>query len=446
MEFNESDSCSGGIISFLDTDLYKLTMQCAILKHFPDVQVTYAFKNRTPHKKLSRSAFNWLHFQIMKLGNLSLSHNEFRYLQSTVPILSESYLNFLRGLRLNPRDQVLCSFTPDDDNDFSDEALGTVDLKVKGLWVETILYEVPVLALTSEAYFRFVDTDWVHDGQEDRAYEKAMRLMEAGCNFTEFGTRRRRDYQTQVLVMRGLLRAQKDGEERELVGRLSGTSNPYHAMQFGIMPQGTIAHEWFMGVAAISDDYEAATYHALKYWMDCFGKENLGYVLTDTFGTPAFLRSFRQPLPGFADGETFAASFKGVRQDSGDPVQFVKLMKSFYVKEDIKEKKTIVFSDSLNVESCLAYKELAIEAGFECIFGIGTFFTNDFVSQNTGLKSSPLNIVMKLNTAREKPAIKLSDNAAKHMGDQTTIEKVKKLLGYTDLDWKLGDESQRWGS
>lgn len=72
-----------GILSLLDTDLYKLTMQSAVLKYFPDVglcsfgeargsradtnaslAVTYAFTNRTPDMKLSRVAYLWLQTQI----------------------------------------------------------------------------------------------------------------------------------------------------------------------------------------------------------------------------------------------------------------------------------------------------------------------------------------------------------------------------------------------
>jgi nicotinate phosphoribosyltransferase len=64
MDFSSSPSYPEGVVSFLDTDLYKLTMQCAVLKYFPDVHVTYAFNNRTPDKKLSRKAFNWLSEQI----------------------------------------------------------------------------------------------------------------------------------------------------------------------------------------------------------------------------------------------------------------------------------------------------------------------------------------------------------------------------------------------
>ncbi|RKF61199.1 Nicotinate phosphoribosyltransferase [Erysiphe neolycopersici] len=445
MEPNCSVPYSEGIISLLDNDIYKFTMHYAVLTHFPEVQVIYTMKNRTNHKKLSRVAFGWLEAQIMKLGNLSVSFEELQFLQSSIPNLSESYINFLQNYRLNPHEQITCSFIPDNEVNTSEDDMGEVELIVKGLWVETILYEIPLLALTSEAYFRFVDTDWSYDGQEERAYEKAMQLMKAGCVFSEFGTRRRRDYHTQALVLRGLLRAQKDGEEKSLPGKLSGTSNCHFAMRFGIPAEGTVGHEWFMGVAAISNDYEAATITALNYWMDCFDKDHLGYILTDTFGTPAFLRSFRLPSLRPTQ-EKFVESFNGVRQDSGDPVQFVKLMKDFYEREDIKSRKTIVFSDSLNVKSCLEYKEIANEAGFDCKFGIGTFLTNDFVNQKTGQKSAPLNIVIKLRSAGGNPAVKLSDSPTKNMGDQTTVEKVKKLLRYSQPEWKLGDEGKRWGS
>jgi nicotinic acid phosphoribosyltransferase len=64
MDFNSSSPFPEGVISFLDTDLYKLTMQCAVYKFFRDIPVTYAYTNRTPDKKLSRAAFNWLDEQI----------------------------------------------------------------------------------------------------------------------------------------------------------------------------------------------------------------------------------------------------------------------------------------------------------------------------------------------------------------------------------------------
>ena len=64
MDLNSSSPYPEGVISFLDTDLYKLTMQCAVLRCFKDVNVTYAFTNRTPDKKLSRAAFKWLEEQI----------------------------------------------------------------------------------------------------------------------------------------------------------------------------------------------------------------------------------------------------------------------------------------------------------------------------------------------------------------------------------------------
>lgn len=435
MDFNSSSPYPEGVISFLDTDLYKLTMQCAVLKYYKDVPVTYAFTNRTPEKKFSRKAFRWLEEQIKKLGNISLSTEELHYLKEHCPYLSSAYLDYLSDFRLRPRDQVVLKFLPAGEDTGAETDLGDLDIKISGTWAQTILYEIPLLALTSEAYFKFMEPDWTYEGQEERAFEKGMRLLEAGCVFSEFGTRRRRDYHTQALVFRGLTKASKEAEKRGFTGKLSGTSNVHLAMRFNIPPVGTVAHEWFMGTAAVVGDYRIATEEALCRWVGCFGEGVLGIALTDTFGTPEFLNAFSKPVryleepspvaerkPSIADSflsatpsvgtkkktkKTYAEVFTGVRQDSGDPKGFVELIRKFYDEQGIHDKKVIVFSDSLNIDRCLEYKQVSEEAGFQPTFGVGTFLTNDFINTKTGKKSTPLNIVIKLSSAAGHPAVKI---------------------------------------
>jgi nicotinate phosphoribosyltransferase len=77
-----------------------------------------------------------------------------------------------------------------------------------------------------------------------------------------------------------------------------------------------------------------------------------------------------------ASTSTYAQVYTGVRQDSGDPAYFVKMVREFYDREGITDKKTVVFSDSLNIENCLEYKAIAEEANFNPTFGVGTFFTS----------------------------------------------------------------------
>ena len=298
--------------------------------------------------------------------------------------------------------------------------LGDIHFDVGGLWLHTILYEIPLLALTSEAYFRFCDKDWSHEGQEENAFAKGKKLMQHGCVFSEFGTRRRRDYRTHDLVMQGLTRAANTASEQGWKGKLSGTSNVHFAMKYGVPPVGTVAHEWFMGIASITNDYEHANETALRYWVGCFGEGVLGIALTDTFGTPTFLKAFKKTLPTVVQAEmntadtqlpsaplpaisatqtvvdaestgdqsshlyvtnvdpprSYAQTFTGVRQDSGNPLEFVKVMRDFYDSQGIIDKKTIVFSDSLNIELCFEYMQAAEEAGFNPTFGIGTFLTS----------------------------------------------------------------------
>ena len=436
--------------------------------------------------KLNRAAFHWLQSQIDRLEHLRISDEELAFLRNECAFLSAPYLEFLKRFTLRPREQVKVHFYPDVDRG-SDKDVGDVEIDTEGLWVETILYEIPLLALTSEAYFKFVERDWTHDRQLESAKEKGLKLSEAGCVVMEFGSRRRRDHKTHDLVMQGLIEANREASSKGFAGKIVGTSNVHLAMKYGVKPLGTIAHEWFMGIAAVTDNYTSATETALASWIGTFGKGVLGVALTDTFGTEPFLKAFERPVPGFVvagkgaattlpstlgpsqDGvgqlsttdppietngqieghalgeqDTYAEAFTGVRQDSGDPVAFVKVMKDFYDKHPPKSRKSITFSDSLNVNKCIQYKKVAEDAGFDALFGIGTFFTNDFVRASNGEKSKPLNIVMKLSSAGGNPAIKLSDNLAKNTGDAATVGRVKKELGYHERDWREGDESKRW--
>ena len=404
--------------------------------------------------KLTRGAYDWLQEQIRKLANVVVTAEEVEWLEKTCPYLHKDYLEYLKGFHLKPEEQVNISFTPEKGVSGDDSQPGDLELHVRGLWMETILYEIPLLALISETYFKFVDRDWNHDGQVPKAKHKGLQLVEAGCVFSDFGSRRRRDYKTHRLLVQGLVEAQQEAAAngKDWKGKFTGTSNVHLAMRFGVQPIGTVAHEWFMAIAAITDDYANANEMAMQYWIATFGRGVLGIALTDTFGTSAFLKAFAKPAPksGTTDtadaskDPTYAQIFTGVRQDSGDPIEYVQLMKTFYDSQQITDKKVIVFSDSLNVEKCIQYKQITDDAGLTSSFGIGTFLTNDFSHASEDEKSVPLNIVIKLSEAGGRPAVKLSDNKGKNTGDDGLVRKVKEVVGYRERDWREGDEAHRW--
>ncbi|KAF3260816.1 nicotinate phosphoribosyltransferase [Orbilia oligospora] len=424
-----------GIFSLLDTDLYKLTMQCAVLQHYPDTDVTYHYTNRTPHLKLNRKAFEWIKIQIGKLQNITLTDPEEAFLHEKCPYLPPTYIAYLKKFRFFPDEQVDISF---DGGDGPDD-VGDLTLDVKGKWVETILYEIPLLVLVSEAFFKFVDTDWDYDGQTEKAYEKAKTLLENGAVFTEFGTRRRRSYHAQDLVMQGLSKAGGDFNDNEAYkGKFNASSNVHFCHRYNLNPVGTVAHEWFMGIAAEGNRYEDASELGLLKWTQTFGPGVLAIALTDTFGTEEFLRAFSKPCPvEGADGKSYAEIFSGIRQDSGDPEKYVRWIREFYDRAGVKGPKSVVFSDSLNVELVLKYKKYAEEYGL-----IPSF--DDFVHRSDDSKSTPLNIVIKLSSAMGHAAVKISDNIGKNTGDKAMVEEVKERLGYTESG-NVVDEAKRWG-
>lgn len=453
------------ITSFLDTDLYKITMQAAIHKNYPNTKCEFLLTNRTPDKKLNRKGFEWFCNQVKLLENLRFSNDEINYLKLKIGYLgNDEYFNWLKSIKLNPDNEI--QIIPEFDINDNDKI--NLIIKASGNWEIITLYEIPILSLLSECYFKFVDTNWIINNNEvailkdgefdesilkpnfkivhDQAYLKAKKLLNSGCIFSEFGTRRRRSYEIQKIVMQGIMDCvndDNDNKERNL-GSFLGTSNILFAKEFNVNPIGTIGHEWMMGVGAIQsiktknsnnnlpnyDAYLTANKLAMEQYVNLVGPNHAGLALTDTYGTDNFLNQFNEPYINY---------YIGVRQDSGDPKEYALKLSNWYKEKGYfnENKKMICFSDSLNVEKCIELKKLCDNYGIKSIFGIGTNFTNDF-------QSEPMNIVMKLTSCGGGHAIKISDNIAKNMGDPTTVQEVKIRLGYVEHKWAGGDEAHRW--
>ncbi len=149
---------------------------------------------------------------------------------------------------------------------------------------------------------------------------------------------------------------------------------------------------------------------AFEKWVEVY-KGEVGIALSDTYTTDFFLKDYSVKL---------AKLFDGVRQDSGDPRALAEKIIDHYLKLRIDPStKTIVFSDSLDVETVRQIREFC-NGRIRDVYGIGTFLTND-----VGVK--PLNIVIKLlsckqdNRAPWLNTVKLSDDTGKHMGNQNEV-------------------------
>ena len=63
-----------------------------------------------------------------------------------------------------------------------------------------------VLAIISELYYMMTGSDnsFDYDSYYTKSYSKARRMIEAGCTFSDFGTRRRASYQAQDTAIRAM--------------------------------------------------------------------------------------------------------------------------------------------------------------------------------------------------------------------------------------------------
>lgn len=377
------------INSILDTDLYKCTMQWFVLSQYPEVNVKYTFNNRNKNMKFNKDFIEELKKQIKMMEMLKLKDHEYDWIKNNLPFLPITYRQYLSAYRYNSN-QVKISL----DENYQ------LQLEIDGPWRDTILWEVPLMALISELYFKLIDTDWNYDGQIELANEKAKKLSDADCIFADFGTRRRRSVKTQDIIV----------EEMKKYNGFVGTSNINIAQIQNVKALGTQGHEIYMGMSVL-EGLRHVNKLTLDKWREVYNGD-LGTALPDTYGIDAFLKDFNLQHTKMWDS---------IRHDSGDPYKFIDKFVDHYKKINIDPlSKCIIFSDGLDVDTAIQLNNYC-KGKIKCSFGLGTFLTNDF-KNSLGEKSKPLNMVIKLKDVDGIPVVKLSDNPTKAIGDKDAIK------------------------
>lgn len=388
-------TCAVQLTSLLDNDFYKFTMQHGVINLFPKAKARYEFINRGKHV-FPEGFAKELRQCVDAMATLKLTTEEKEYLSITCPYLDPTYLDFLQGYCYNPKEVTI-------------EQKGE-DLRIfiEGFWYRTILWEIPLLSLVSELFYKLTNQQRNNDEQVIKVTkEKIEKYNELGVTVAEFGTRRRHSYHVHQLVMQAL----KQYGQKSFVG----SSNVHFAMLNGVKPIGTHAHEWFMFHAA-KYGFKMANLTGLENWVNVY-RGDLGIALSDTYTTKVFYKQF---------DKMFAKLFDGVRHDSGDPVEFAEQTIHHYQNLGIDPmSKTIIFSDALNYDK-VARIAAYCNGNIGMSFGIGTNLTND-----VGVK--PMNIVIKMVEAfpdggEWTPVVKLSDEKGKYTGLDAMIQLAKEIL------------------
>ncbi|AKS21465.1 nicotinate phosphoribosyltransferase [Xanthomonas campestris pv. campestris] len=368
------------IHSLLDTDLYKFTMMQAVLHQHPAAQVDYRFKCRTPGVDLAQF-IDEISREIDALCRLRLREDEVDYLRS-LRFIKPDFADFLALFHLDRKYLTLAA---------SSTHPGEIELTIRGPWLHTILFEVPLLAIINEVWFRNTSEPDFEEGRSRlREKVRSLRSMPAGCKIADYGTRRRysRQWHGELLP---LLR---DGLGEQFVG----TSNVFFAKQYGLTPLGTMAHEYLQAFQALGPRLRDSQVAALDSWAREY-RGDLGIALSDVVGLDAFLRDFDL---------YFCKLFDGMRHDSGDPFDWGERVIAHLEAHRVDPRtKVLVFSDGLNIDKVMRLYE-HFSPRCRLAFGVGTSLTND-------LGPTPLQIVIKMVRCNGQPVAKLSDSPGKSM-------------------------------
>jgi nicotinate phosphoribosyltransferase len=392
-------------------DYYKPTMSQLAYEQEPDAEVTFTFKNRGTQRLLDYIDPTDLQQRFADIRTRGWQDKELEYLaglQSTEgeAVFSADYLEHIRTAPLPP---VAIKY---------DQKKDDIALETTGPWEMATFWETVVMSEINEAYFEGyltahgLNPHEVYD-EGDRRLSEKIAILQANpdIKFADFGTRRHFSLRWQEHVIERIM--------DECPDNFIGTSNVALADKYGVKPIGTFAHEMPMTYAGLADarggsaaDIRSSHNKMLQDWQNRYGKD-LSVALTDTFGSEFFFSDFTAEQ---------AEAWRGVRHDSGDPVEFGERLLQFYDDLGVDPtSKTVVFSDGLDIGEIVRLQK-HFEGRINVVFGWGTTLTNDL-----GVK--PLNVVMKAThvrlpeEGREAYTVKLSDNPGKHTGPAWLVDK-----------------------
>ena len=387
------------ITSLLDTDLYKFTMWQAMLHRHPQTEAEYEFVCRTPTAFPLTELLPEVERELDALCSLRFTQEDLDYLAS-LRFMKSDFIDFLRIFQFQR--SFIKAWAEGD----------TLHIVARGPQVHVMGFEIYVLAIVNELYFRRFDAEAALIEGRKRLALKIEQLKHLAVEaklrnpfeLFDFGVRRRFSGTWQREVVQAFA--------QETAQWFKGTSNVLLARDLNLVPIGTMAHEYLQSYQALGvrlRDFQVA---ALEDWVQEY-RGDLGIALTDTVGMDAFLADFDM---------YFAKLFDGLRHDSGDPFEWGEKALNHYAKLRIDpQNKRLVFSDGLNLDTALAlYHRFADR--IQCGFGIGTRLTNDM-----GLET--INIVMKLTHANGQPVAKISDSPGKTLcNDETYLAYLRQVF------------------
>ena len=429
--------------SLLDTDFYKLLMLQFIWKNFPSIHATFTLLNRTTSVNLGNIVgVNAVREQLEATKRLRFQKSELIWLAGNTfygrrGIFEPAFLEWLE------RDFRLSDFELSVRN-------GDLHLRFSGLWTETTMWEIYALSVIDELKTRAslkrlseLELDILYARAKTKLWKKMDRLRGVpNLHVSDFGTRRRHSFLWQEYVVKAMSDVLDKG--------FLGSSNTYLAYKHDLEAIGTNAHELPMALAALADndiELRTAQYRLLELWQQSYQGELL-ILLPDTFGTTQFLNN----------APDWVADWTGQRIDSKDPY----LAGDEYIcwleqRGRDPRRKLLIASDGLDVDQILglhAYfggkllagaspkdfrsasdfldeKKWIPDSRIRFSAGWGTYLTNDFRGCNPQGNEGfdPVSLVCKLTEVEGRPAVKLSDNYSKALGDLTEIERYRRVFG-----------------